>query len=220
MQTPASRLAALEAVLFDLDGTLIDSVGLILASFRYATETVLGEALPDDVMMRDVGLPLARQMRDFSADHAEELLRVYREHNARWHDELVRAYPETAETLVWLAARGLRLGVVTSKHQAMARRGLDVFDLARFFDVVVGADDVTQHKPDPHPLLVAAETLGVPIERCAYVGDSPHDMAAARAAGCVAIAATWGIGTREALVAAGAELMLGSMVEVREAFDA
>lgn len=190
-------------------------MGLILESFRHATATVLGDALPDEVMMRDVGLPLIRQMRDLSEEHAEELLRVYREHNARTHDDRLRAFPETAETLVWLAERGLRLGVVTSKIQAMARRGLDLFDLARFFDVVVGGDDVSIHKPDPHPLLVAAEALGTAIERCAYVGDSVHDMAAASAAGCVAIGATWGIGSRSELAEAGAAYVVDGMAELR-----
>ncbi len=190
-------------------------MGLILESFRHATATVLGEALPDEVMMRDVGLPLIRQMRDLSEEHAEELLRVYREHNARTHDDRLQAFPETAETLEWLAERGLRLGVVTSKIQGMARRGLDLFDLARFFDVVVAGDDVSIHKPDPHPLIVAAEALGVAIESCAYVGDSVHDMAAARGAGCVAIGATWGIGSRQELAEAGAEYVVDGIAELR-----
>lgn len=208
------RLDTLEAVLFDLDGTLIDSIELILASFRHATERVLGEAVPDEVMLRDVGLPLARQMREISEAHADELLREYREHNLRVHDELVRAYPGTAEALVWLAARGLKMGVVTSKMNATARRGLDVFGMAGFFDVVVGSDDVTIHKPDPHPLLVAAEALGVDITRAAYVGDSPHDMSAARAAGCIAIGATWGVATREVLLGAGAEHVIDGLDEL------
>jgi pyrophosphatase PpaX len=210
-----SRLSTLEAVLFDLDGTLIDSIDLILASFRHATATVLGEALPDELMLRDVGLPLAKQMRDFSEEHADELLRVYREHNARVHDELLRSFEGVDETLVWLAGSGYKMGVVTSKMRAMACRGLELLALTEFFDVVVGFDDVTVHKPDPHPLHVAAEALGVAIETCAYVGDSPHDMAAARASGCVAIGATWGVSTRETLLAAGAEYVVDGMRELR-----
>jgi pyrophosphatase PpaX len=209
----------LEAVLFDLDGTLIDSMALILASFRYATAMTLGESPPDEVMMRDVGLPLAHQMRELSEEHADELLRVYREHNARVHDEMVRSFPDTAETLAWLAEKGLRLGVVTSKTQATARRGLDLFEFAAFFDVVVGGDDVSVHKPEPHPLLVAAEVLGVDIERCAYVGDSVHDMAAARAAGCAAIGITWGIASRLQLAAAGAEYVVDDMPGLRTVLE-
>jgi len=92
----------------------------------------------------------------------------------------------------------------------MAFRGLERFDLARFFDVVVGSDDVETHKPDPHPLFVAARELDVPIGRCAYVGDSPHDMAAARAAGCVAMAALWGAFERDVVLEPGADYVLES----------
>ena len=209
-ETLAERTAALEAVLFDLDGTLIDSIELILASFRYSTEVVLGAPLPDEDLLRNVGVPLARQMREFSPEHAEELLRVYREHNARVHDEMLKRYSGVEEALLAIAASGMKLGVVTSKMRHMAFRGLERFDLARFFDVLVASDDVDVHKPDPHPLLVAANELGVPIARCAYVGDSPHDMAAARAAGCVAIAALWGAFEREVVLEPGADYALDS----------
>ena len=218
--TLAERTAALQAVLFDLDGTLIDSVELILSSFRHATAHVLGAPLPDEELMRNVGVPLARQMREFSPEHAEELLRVYREHNARVHDEMLKRYSGVEEALLGLAAGGMKLGVVTSKMRHMAFRGLERFDLARFFDVVVGSDDVEVHKPDPHPLFVAAAELDVPIERCAYVGDSPHDMAAARAAGCLAIAALWGAFEPDVVLQPGADYALGSAFELLELPDA
>jgi pyrophosphatase PpaX len=210
----AARTAALEAVLFDLDGTLIDSIELILASFRYATERVLGARLPDEELMRNVGVPLARQMREFSPEHAEELLGVYREHNARVHDEMLRSYAGIEDMLVAMTAAGMRLGVVTSKMRHMALRGLERYDLVRFFDLVVGSDDVAKHKPDPHPLFVAAGELGVSIARCAYVGDSPHDMAAARAAGCVSIAALWGAFEAEVVLEPGADYAVASPGEL------
>jgi pyrophosphatase PpaX len=187
-----ARLAKIECILFDLDGTLVDTIELILCSFRHATEQVLGEALPDDVVLADVGVPLATQMRSFSEEHADELLRAYREHNAVHHDDLIREYPGVEDVLCELRARGYKLGVVTSKLNHMACRGLDCFDLRPFVDVVIGADDVEIHKPDPHPLLVAAEQLGSAPERCVYVGDAPPDMQAARGAGMVSIAALWG----------------------------
>ncbi len=206
------RLA--DAVLFDLDGTLIDTLGLIRESMRYATATVLGAPLPDDVLMRNVGVPLAVQMREFSEEHADELLAVYREHNDRVHDLLVREYPGVELALDELVEAGLRLGVVTSKLHRVAERGLDRFSLGRFFEVLVGSDDVDIHKPEPFPLLYAAEQMGVDPRRCAYVGDSPHDMAAARAAGMVAIAATWGVSSPERLRAAEAQYEAHSMAEV------
>jgi pyrophosphatase PpaX len=187
-----ARLAEVDCVLFDLDGTLVDTIELILCSFRHATEQVLGEALPDEVVLADVGVPLATQMRSFSEEHTDELLRVYREHNAVHHDDLIREYPGVEDVLRELRARGYKLGVVTSKLNHMACRGLDCFDLKPFVDVVIGADDVEIHKPDPHPLLVAAERLGSAPERCVYVGDAPPDIQAAKGAGMVSIAALWG----------------------------
>jgi pyrophosphatase PpaX len=199
----ALRIDTLEAVLFDLDGTLIDTVDLIRTSMRYATEKVLGEALPDDVLMRNVGVPLIVQMDEFAPGRAEELVAVYREHNARVHDEMVREYEGVTETLDALVERGLPLGIVTSKSGPVARRGLDLFGLAPYFETIVSCDDVTVHKPDPHPLRHAAQAIGVAVERCVYVGDSPHDMSAAVAAGCVSVAALWGAFPPERVLAPG-----------------
>lgn len=191
------HLEGVRCVLFDLDGTLIDTVELILTSFRFATRTVLGEELPDELLMRNVGVPLIKQMREFAPERADELLRVYREHNAAHHDEMVREYPGTEDALSVLAERGYPMGVVTSKGTPMTMRGLKLFALDRYFPVVVTADDVERHKPDPFPLVKAADLLGTDIRECAYVGDSPHDMSAAVSAGAVSVAALWGAFPRE-----------------------
>lgn len=213
MSGPDGRLD-IGCVLFDLDGTLINTLELIRESMRYATATVLGEALPDDVLMHNVGVPLAVQMKEFSVEHADELLVAYRSHNDRVHDALVREYPGVEQALEALAAAGLRMGVVTSKMHSVAQRGLDRFSLGRFFELLVGSDDVEVHKPEPDPLLHAAAVLQVEPGRCAYVGDSPHDMTAARLAGMVAIAATWGVSDRDRLIEAGAQYEAHSMMEV------
>jgi pyrophosphatase PpaX len=204
----------LRVVLFDLDGTLIDTLDLIRESMRYATATVLGAPLPDEVLMHNVGVPLAVQMAEFSEEHAEELLRVYREHNERVHDVMVREYEGVEAALEALVEAGFTLGVVTSKIRAGAFRGLDRFSLGRFFDVVVACDDVTTHKPEPEPLLHAAGLLGVSAEACAYVGDSPHDVAAALAAGMFAVGASWGVAGQDRLERAGAQAVAHSMAEV------
>lgn len=207
------------AVLFDLDGTLIDTIPHILASFRYATEQVLGAAPSDEELLYHVGIPLIEQMRIITGDEAtaQRLVAVYREFNHRTHDQMARLYPGTRETLTWLAARGTTMGVVTSKGTPMARRGIDLFDLGRFFSVVVTADDVPRHKPDPCPVLHAASLLGVPAERCLFVGDSPHDIEAGRAAGSATAAALWGVAGRERLAAAGPDLMLERLGDLRNA---
>lgn len=198
-----ARVADVECVLFDLDGTLLDTVELIRESMRYTTATVLGAPLPDDVLMRNVGVPLATQMREFSPEHAEELIAVYREHNLRMHDVMVREYEGVDDTLERLVKMGMRLGVVTSKSHAMAVRGLQRFDLERFFDVVIAVEDVERHKPHPLPVLTGVERLGMHPAKCVYVGDSPHDMAAARDAGVIAVAALWGAFERSVLIEPG-----------------
>jgi pyrophosphatase PpaX len=207
------------ALLFDLDGTLIDTVALILSSFRHATNEVLGAALPDEVLMQNVGVPLAIQMREFAPEHADELLRVYREHNSRIHDDMVAEYPGTRETLERMASRGFPMGVVTSKGTPMARRGLDAFGLGDFFEVLVTSDDVDIYKPDPYPLRYAAELIGIPVEECLYLGDSPHDMSAALAAGSVSVAALWGAFGPEAVLQPGPEYALGSIRELPVMLD-
>lgn len=210
----SARVASLECILFDLDGTLIDTIELIRESMRHATATVLGEALPDDVLMRNVGVPLINQMREFSPEHADALLAAYREHNHRVHDVMVKEYPGVETALERFSARGLKMGIVTSKSRAVALMGIDRFSLMRFFETLVACDDVPIHKPEPYPLLHAAQQLGVEITRCAYVGDSPHDMAASIAAGSISIAATWGGFTKERVLEPGPEYVAESIADV------
>ncbi len=216
---PVERLAALQAVIFDLDGTLIDTVELIRTSFRYATKAVLGHELPDEITMANVGQPLATQFRDMAPEHAAELLRVYREFNGAHHDELARAYPGTLETLEELRRRGIPMGVVTSKGTQSATRGIEHFGLAGFMSVLVTADDVAIHKPDPHPLCVAASRMGVELEYCVYVGDSPHDVQAAISGNAIAVAALWGAFSAEDVLAPGPAFALRSITELPALLD-
>jgi pyrophosphatase PpaX len=205
----ASSPATLDAVLFDLDGTLIDTLELILTSMRYATEAVLGEALPDSVLMHNVGVPLIVQMREFDEARADEILAAYRAHNEVVHDDLVKEYPGVEAALDILGSR-YRLGVVTSKSRPVAERGLDAFGLRERFEVMVAYEDTEAHKPDPAPLVEAARLLGVPLARCAYVGDSPHDMAAAIAGGAISIGALWGV-AGERVLEPGPDYVVDSM---------
>jgi pyrophosphatase PpaX len=199
----AERLARLRAVLFDLDGTLIDTVELIRVSFRYATKAVLGEALPDELTMANVGQPLRTQFEDLVPGRADELVRVYREFNSAHHDEMVKAYPGTVRVLRQIARHRIPMGVVTSKGTEAALRGLNHFGLADHFGTIITADDVPRHKPDPFPLRAAAEVLAVPLEYCVYVGDSPHDMQAAISGGAIAVAALWGAFSEHDVLAPG-----------------
>ena len=188
----AERVAKVRGLLFDLDGTLIDTEELILSSARHATECVFGEPFPDDVLRHNIGMPLRQQMHEYAPGHVDELLAAYREHNERVHDDLIREYPGTDEALRALAGAGYRMGIVTSKSRPVAQRGIDFFGLGHFFEFVVGFEDTMIHKPEAEPVLEGARRLGLSAGECVYVGDSPHDMAAGKAAGATTVAAMWG----------------------------
>ena len=207
----------IEAVIFDLDGTLVDSRDLILNSFHYACDTVLGRRLPDEQLLELVGVPLMEQMQTLAPDSAEELVQAYRENNRLCHDELIQYFPGTREVLAELAVAGLPMAVVTSKLHKFALAGLEIFNLEGYFEFLIGADDCASHKPDPGPLLLAAERLGRKPARCVYVGDSPYDMRAAVAAGMRALGAQWGMFTPEELTAAGAEQIASDISDVPKA---
>jgi len=175
-------------VLFDLDGTLVDSAAVILGSFHHATETVLRRRFPDERILAQVGgTNLSSQMALLDADHVDELVRVYREHNEGLQAELA-CFPGMVDTLAQLKREGRRLGVVSAKQGPTVRRACEGAGIGAFFDVVVGSDDTDRHKPDPEPILKALELLHAPPEEAAYVGDSPFDVAAARAAGVFSVA--------------------------------
>ena len=179
-------------VLFDLDGTVIDSGAIILASMRHAAKEVLGAEPPDELLMAAVGGPgLEAQMHALAPDRVEELVTVYRAHNEPLHDELL-CCAGVEDVLVRLKEEGRRLGLVTAKRRATVELAFNALPLRHFFETVVGGDETRGHKPDPEPLLLAAERLDVQPRDCAYVGDSPFDIRAAKAADMFAVAVTWG----------------------------
>lgn len=201
-------------VLFDLDGTLIDSGAIILASFRHATKTVLQREIPDAELAALVGgSNIHDQMRAIDELQAEELVRVYREHNEPLHDEL-EAFVGVEHALAALKAGGRRLGIVTAKRRRTVELAFAVLPLERFFDVVVTSDMTDRHKPDPAPVLAALDGLGTTPAEAAFVGDSPFDMEAGKAAGVFTVAVAWGnihpveaLADADALVESPAQLL-------------
>ena len=197
-----------DPVVFDLDGTVVDTVELIVKSFRYATSTVLGRVLPDEFIIAGVGRPLRTQMERLSADHAQELFDVYREYNHRRHDELIRGYDGIEEVLDALKAAGRRTGIVTSKSRDTTAMAFRAVGLEARFDVVVTASDTTEHKPSPAPLQLCLQRLGATAAGSIYVGDSPYDIQAGVAAGMTTAAVAWGVFGRDVLLAAGPDFWL------------
>jgi len=196
-------------LLFDLDGTILDTTRLILESFKYSFLQGLQEVVTDEELLPHFGRPLEEQFRLMRPDASEatikNLLKIYREHNHREHDRLTRVVPGAPEALRELARQGFILGVVTSKRLPLTERGLVQFGLRELFQVVVHADSTTRHKPHPEPIEHALALLGAEAGAAAYTGDSPYDMMAAKAAGVEAIGLVYNTFTDDELWRAGAD---------------
>jgi len=184
----------LTTFLFDLDGTLLDSIDLILRSYRHTMMVHRGIEPPDDVWMRGLGTPLWVQFRNWSDDpgEIEAMVATYRAYNLKHHDALARPYDGAAQAVRQLHAAGRRLGLVTSKMRSGAIRGLRLLGLEQQFPVIVGADEVTNPKPHPEPVLKALDLLGAVPDETVFIGDSRHDIECGSAAGVKTAAVLWG----------------------------
>jgi pyrophosphatase PpaX len=202
-------------VLFDLDGTVIDSGDIILASMRHAAKEVLGVEPADEELMAAVGGPgLEAQMHALSPDRVQELVTVYRAHNEPLHASLV-CCDGIDDVLVRLKDEGHRLGIVTAKRRKTVELAFAQIPIAHLFETVVGGEETDRHKPDPAPLLLALERLGAKPADAAYVGDAPFDIRAAKAGGLYSVAVTWGgIHPRERLEAEAPDAIVDTAEEL------
>ena len=212
----------LRAVLFDLDGTLIDSIGLIVDAMHHAFEGFGGTVPADSAWMAGIGTPLFKQLALYarSAEELDMLRERYRAYQFIHHDDVIKEYPGTTAVLEDLHARGLAMGIVTSKGDELARRGLELTGLARFLPVVVSADSVTKYKPEPEPVLLALERLGVRADEALMMGDSPHDISSGNAAGVRTIGALWGPFTRGQIAVAGPTYWMANISELPALLEA
>jgi len=183
-----------ETVLFDLDGTLIDSVDLIVDSYVHTFTTHGVPMRTRDEILAGLGTPLRIAFGKLTGDPAEieAWIATYREYNLAHHDERVHAYPGTVAMVRHLKESGRRIGLVTSKNRSGANRGLELVGLGDTMEVIVAADDVTNPKPHPEPVLRALAQLAMPAGSCVFVGDSHHDVNSGRSAGVATIGVTWG----------------------------
>ena len=184
----------IQTVLFDLDGTLLDSVDLIVDSYHH---TLAAHSLPPmtrDEILAGLGTTLYAVFGRITDDKetVASWVATYREYNLAHHDAQARAYPGVVEMVHQIKAKGRRLGLVTSKNQGGALRGLALMGLTGIMEVIVGADDVEKPKPDPEPVLLALERMGEPPSTTLFVGDSHHDVFSGRAAGVLTAGVTWG----------------------------
>lgn len=207
----------LRAILFDLDGTLIDTNELIIRSHQHTFRVHLGREVPAEEITPHFGRGLVPIMELFGGqEKAEAMRRTYVEFNWAHHDALARPFPGVREALADLRALGLRLAIVTGKRREIGQRGLDLFQLQEFFEAAVFFDDVAESKPHPAGVQRALELLGEPPERALMVGDSPLDIECAAAAGVRSMGVRWSAVGEAALLAAQPDYMIGSLSELVE----
>ena len=202
-------------VLFDFDGTLADTIPLIVASYRHAIGSVLGQETVDAEVRSWIGRPLQPVLEERYPGRGAELTEVYRTWNLAHHDALIRAVDGIPALLAELHTAGARTGVVSSKKHQTVRLGLRAVGLLDAIDVLAGQEETSRHKPHPEPLLYAAARLGADPSDCVYVGDATVDVEAARAAGMGAVAVTWGAGERPLLEAASPDAVVDDVIGLR-----
>jgi len=222
------------AILFDLDGTLIDTTDLILQCFKFSWTKVCGFEHSRETLIETFGTPLRDAMhrllvlsasKDFirgaqaQNTTVEELLGAYRTFNVLNHDALTRPFEGTREVLKELRRRGYSIAVVTSKGRDLGLRGLKLCALDDLLDSAIFLEDTTVHKPHPEPILIALERLNTPAHAAVYVGDSRHDIVAAQAAGVRTVGALWGPSPRTKLERERPSFVAESIIDLLEIFN-
>ncbi|KQL21284.1 pyrophosphatase PpaX [Cytobacillus solani] len=206
-------------VLFDLDGTLIDTNELIISSFLHT----LGKYYPDRYKREDVipflGPTLTETFESIAPEKVEEMIKVYREFNLGNHDLLVKEFDGVFETIRSLKEAGFKIGIVTTKVLMVVEKGLKLTKLDQFFDVIVALDHVKMPKPDPEPILKALELLGSKPEEAIMVGDNSHDILGGKNAGTKTAGVAWSAKGKEFLLQFNPDYMLGNMADLLDILE-
>ncbi|MEC2077252.1 pyrophosphatase PpaX [Metabacillus fastidiosus] len=204
----------INTILFDLDGTLVDTNELIIQSFLYT----LNNYYPDKYKREDVlpfmGPTLHETFGGMDAERVEEMITMYRKFNHENHDVLVKEFDTVFETVKTLHEKGYKLGIVTTKIRSTVTMGLALTKLDQFFDVVVTIDDVKNAKPDPEPLLLALEQLGSSPDEAIMVGDNSHDIEGGKNAGTKTAAVAWSAKGRDFIESFHPDYMLEKMSDL------
>ncbi|WP_018921935.1 pyrophosphatase PpaX [Salsuginibacillus kocurii] len=205
---------SINAVLFDLDGTLVDTNDLIIASFEHTLASYGYNDFTKEDILSFIGPPLDETFRTIDHEQAEDMVATYREHNIAHHDSLIKEYEGVLETVRTLYEQQYKLAIVTTKRERTAHMGLKAAGLAPYFETVVTWNDVKNTKPDPEPLNLAMEKLGVSPRETAMVGDSHYDIVGAKNAGTQAVGVAWSIKGADHLQSYEPDVMLNHMPEL------
>ena len=204
----------LTTLLFDLDGTLINTNELIVSSFLHT----LNHYYPNQYKREDVypflGPPLAETFEKINPERAEEMILRYRKFNVENHDLLVTEFNGVYEVIRTLKENQFQLAIVSTKMRNLIIRGLKLTRLEPFFDTIVSLDDVNHAKPHPEPILKALERLGAKPEEAMMIGDNYHDIQGGKNAGTLTAGVSWSLKGKEYLMAYHPDYMLDSMFDL------
>lgn len=201
----------IRTILFDLDGTLIDTNELIIASFTHTLKKHSETPYTREQILSFIGPPLYDSLAQVDPDNVEAMVATYREHNLANHDKYVIAYPTVVDTIKTLKEKGYQLGIVTTKMRDTALLGLKLTGMEDAFDVVIGLDDVTNAKPHPEPIIKALTQLNANPLNAIMVGDNYHDIEAGQNAGIKTAGVAWSIKGKEVLATYKPDYMLEEM---------
>ncbi|AZK45457.1 pyrophosphatase PpaX [Paenibacillus lentus] len=204
----------IDTVLFDLDGTIIDTNELIIASFQHVLDKHKQPRTREQIIPY-MGMTLEQQFQAFSGwQDVSELVTDYRSFNTIHHDTMVKGFPHVDEVISTLKDRGIKLGIVTTKIRPSTMRVLELFGLVKYMDTIVTVQDVTHPKPHPEPVLKAMEQLNADPKRTIMIGDSPADIKSAQAAGALSAAVAWSLKGAEELKKYNPDYILEDMLDL------
>ncbi|MBM7573541.1 pyrophosphatase PpaX [Aquibacillus albus] len=204
----------IRTILFDLDGTLIDTNELIIASFTHTLKQHTGKDYDRTEIFDFIGPPLRDSFEQVDATQVEEMVNTYREHNLANHDSYVTAYPTVIDTIQQLKREGYQLGIVTTKMKDTAIKGLKLTGMDDFFEVIIGLEDVNHAKPHPEPVIKALTKLDASPSSTLMIGDNYHDIESGKNAGTLTAGVAWSLKGREALESYQPDYMLDQMSDL------
>lgn len=204
----------IKAVLFDLDGTLLDTNELILTSFRAAFKKVLNIEPPDHEIAMLFGKPLVQSLLPYTEDKIDELVTTYRSHNESIHDKMCYAFPGVKDMLIALKEMGIKLGIVTSKREILTKRGMKIAGIFDLLDVIITPESTEKHKPNPEPALEACRLLGVNPKETIMVGDATYDILCGKSAGCKTIGVKYTVIPMKELIGASPDYLIDEPREI------
>ncbi|MGM0841619.1 MAG: pyrophosphatase PpaX [Bacillota bacterium] len=207
-------MSRITTILFDLDGTLINTNDLIISSFLHTLNHYYPGQYEEKDVHRFMGPPLEESFGGLDPDRMEEMCTHYRAYNHEHHDTLVTEFEGVYETVQALYENGYKLAIVSTKVRDVVIKGLDLMNLRPFFEVIITLDEVDNAKPHPEPIEKALVALGSSPGEAIMIGDNHHDILAGKNAGVLSAGVAWSAKGREHLAHYEPDFMLDNMKDL------